>query len=56
MDVDVLAMAGVGNGVLLEAEGGDSEAVDNVLRVEAKVNLATRRENELGGDEVVGGA
>ncbi len=49
VDVDGLA----GDGVLLEAELGDEEAVDDVLRVEAEVDLAVGGEDELGGEDVV---
>ena len=41
VDVDGLA----GDGVLLEAEFGDGEAVDDVLGTERKVNFAVRGEN-----------
>jgi len=51
-EVDVDGMAG--NGVLLEAHFGDGEAVDDVERVEAEVDLAIGGEDKLGGDEVVG--
>ena len=51
VDVDGLA----GDGVLLEAHLGDGEAVDDVLRAEAEVDLAVGGEHELGGDDVVGG-
>ena len=44
-----------GEGVLLEAHLGDGEAVDDVLGVEAEVDLAVGGEDEFGGDEVVGG-
>jgi len=51
VDVDSLA----GDGVLFETELGDGEAVDDVLGAEGKVNLAVCGEDELGGDDVVGG-
>jgi len=51
VEVDGLA----GDGVLLEAHLGDGEAVDNVLGVEAEVDLAVGRKEELGGDHVVCG-
>ena len=56
VNVDVLTVAGVGHGVLFEAEGGDGEAVNDILGVEAKVDLAACGKDELGGDEVVGSA
>ncbi len=49
VDVDVLAR----DCILLNAEGGDGEAVDDVLRVEAEVDLAIGGQDELRGDEVV---
>ncbi len=52
VDVDVLT----GDGVLLDAQGGDGEAVDDVLGVEVEVDFAAGGEDEGGGDEVVGGA
>src|ERR1700722_14831700 len=50
-EVDGLA----GYGVLLETHLGDGEAVDDILGVEAEVDLAVGGEDELGGDLVVGG-
>ena len=52
-EVDVHGLAG--DGVLFEAELGDGEAVDDILRVEAEVDFAVGWEDEFGGDEVVGG-
>ena len=47
--VDVLAR----NGILLDAQCRDREAVDHVLRVQVQVDLAVERQDEFGGDEVV---
>lgn len=44
-----------GDGVLLETHLGDGEAVDDVLSVEAEIDLAVGGEDKLGGDLVVGG-
>ena len=41
------------DGVLLDAELGDGEAVNDVLRVDAEVDFAVDGEDELAGDEVV---
>lgn len=54
VDVNILAMAGVGDGVLFQAKGGNGEAVNYVLGVQAQIDLAIGGEYELGGDEVVG--
>ena len=47
--MDVLA----GDGVLLDAERGDGEAVDDVLRVEVEIDLATGGQDEGRGEDVV---
>jgi hypothetical protein len=52
-EVDVEALTR--NGVLLEAELGDGEAVDDVLSVEPEIDFAVRGKDEFGGDKVVGG-
>ncbi len=50
VDVDGLS----GDCVLLEAEGGDGEAVHDILGAEPEVDFTASGEDELGGDEVVG--
>ncbi len=52
-EVDVLRLAG--DGVLLEAELGDGEAVDDIDGAQSEVDLAAGGKDELGADDVVGG-
>ena len=47
--VDALA----GDGVLLDAQRGHGEAVDDILRVQPQVDLAAGGEHKLRRDEVV---
>src|SRR6185312_15458542 len=50
VDVDVLP----GHGVLLDPHRWHAEAVDHVLRMQTKIDLAAGRKDELAGNEVVG--
>jgi hypothetical protein len=52
-EVDMNALAG--DGVLFEPQFGNGEAVDDVLRVEAKVYLAARGQNQFRENLIVGG-
>ena len=53
-EVDVNVFAGYG--VLLEPQGGDTEAVDDVLSVKVEVDLAVGGQDEGGGEDIVGAA